>query len=234
MHLYVAPATPLGRGTPRYHAGISRGYARMRLHASRAAAEQVGSVARFGWHAPPGVKCHTCIVTVCARKGASVASIAAARVVSQSCDSRELCPGAVHRPAKNCQLLQTIANYCTCMWLQRRHWGAGRRAIMREYLVGMPGCVCSRRAPAEQAGSVARFGWHAPPGVKCHTCILTVCARKVASVARTAAARVVSQSCDCREQCPGTVHRPAKNCKLLQTIANYCTCMWLQRRCWGA
>ena len=146
-HLYVAPATPLGRGTPRYHAGLSRGYARMRLHASRAAAEQVGSVARLGWLASSGVRCHSCIVTVCARKGASVASTEAPRVVSQSCDCRERCHGTVHRPAKYCKLLQTIANYCTCMWLQRRHWGAGRRAILREYLVGMHRCVCGRRAP---------------------------------------------------------------------------------------
>jgi len=136
------------------HGYIPRGYihdnpwyARMRLHASRAAAEQAGSVACFGWRAPSGVRCHTCIVTVCARKVASVASTAAARVVSQSFDCRERCPGTVHRPAKYCKLLQTIANYCTCMWLQRRHWGAGRRAIMREHLVGMHGCVCMRRAP---------------------------------------------------------------------------------------
>ena len=49
----------------------------------------------------------------------------------------------------------------------------------------------------EQVGSVARFGWHAPPGVKCHTCILTVYAHKVAFVASTAGARVVPQSFDC-------------------------------------
>jgi len=85
--------------------------------------------------------CHMCILTVCARKVASVASIAAARVVSQSCDCRKQCPGKVHRPDKYFKLLQTIANYCTCKWPQRRHWGARRRAIMREYLVGMHGCV---------------------------------------------------------------------------------------------
>jgi len=147
LHLHVAPATPLGRGTPRYYAEISRGYARMRLYASRAAVEQVGSVARFGWHAPPGVKCHTCILTVYAHKVASVASTAVARVISQCFVCRERCPGTVHRPAKFCTVLQTIANYCTCMWLQRRHWGAGRRAIMRQYLLGMHGCICTRRAP---------------------------------------------------------------------------------------
>ena len=147
LHLYVAPATPLGRGTPRYRAGISRGYARMRLQASRTAAKHAGSVARKGWHGPPGVKCHTCILTVYARRVASVASTAAARVVSQSFDCRELCPGTVHRFAKYCKPLQTIANYCTCMWLQRRHWVVGRHAIMQEYLVGMHGCVCMRRAP---------------------------------------------------------------------------------------
>jgi len=120
LHLHVAPATPLGRRTPRYLAEISRGYPRMRVQASRAAAEQVGSVARFGWHAPPGVKCHTCVLTVYAHKVAPVASTAAARVVSQSFDCRERRPGTVHRSAKFCKLLQTIANYCTCMW---RIWG---------------------------------------------------------------------------------------------------------------
>ena len=54
-------------------------------------------------------------------------------------------PGEVHSHPKYCKLLQTIANYCTCMWLQRRYRGSGRRAIMREYLVGMHGCVCRRR-----------------------------------------------------------------------------------------
>jgi len=34
LHLYVAPATLPGLRTPRYHAGISRRYARMRVQAS--------------------------------------------------------------------------------------------------------------------------------------------------------------------------------------------------------
>jgi len=37
LHLFVDPATPPGLWTPRYHAEISVGYARMRLQSSSAA-----------------------------------------------------------------------------------------------------------------------------------------------------------------------------------------------------
>jgi len=42
LHLFVAPATPPGLWTPRYHAGKSVGYARMRLQPSSAALEHAG------------------------------------------------------------------------------------------------------------------------------------------------------------------------------------------------
>jgi len=99
---------------------------------------------------------------------------------------------------------------------------------MREYLVGMHGCIRRRRGPRRSKlvpspFPVAPPGWHAPPRAKCHTYILTSNAREVASAVSSATAMVASHGIDRREGCLGTVHSHPKYCKLLQTIANYST-----------
>jgi len=113
LHLYVAPATPPGLRTPRYHAGISRGYARMHPQASWAAAEQVGSIALPSgtpWMARPteGKMSYVHPDIQCPR--------------GRFCGEQRDCDGrlARHRPAGGVswygaqppQVLQTITNYC--------------------------------------------------------------------------------------------------------------------------
>ena len=187
-------------------------------------------VARRGWLAPLAAECHTYILTVNGHKAGSVACNAAARGPSHGTEDWGRWPGAVRRHPKYGKLLQTIANYCTCLWTQRRRRSSGRRAIMREYLLGMHGCACSRRAPrcsklVQSLTPVTRRGWHAPLAAKCHTYILTVNGHKASSVACNAAARGPSLGTDHWGRWPGAVHRRPKYCKLLRTIANYCTCL---------
>jgi len=197
----------------------------------------LSALARHGCHAPPAAECHTYMQGVRGANAGSVACRTAARVLAHGTGGRGMGPASGQCHPNYYQLSQTIANYRSCL---RFHWlprGPARRAIGREYLLGMQKYVCSRGVPRRSTlvlslSALARHGCHAPPAAECHTYMQGVRGVDAGSVACRAAARVLAHGTGGRGRWPASGQCHPNYYQLSQTIANYRSCLrfhWLPR-----
>jgi len=197
----------------------------------------LSALARHGCYAPPAAECHTYMQGVRGVDAGSVACRAAARVLAHGTGGQGRWPALGQCHPNYLQLSQTISNHRSCLRLQWLPRGPARRAITREYLLGMQQYVRSRGVPRGSTlvlslSALARHGCHAPPAAECHTYMQGVRGVDAGSVACRAAARVLAHGTCGRERWPASGHCHPNFDQLSQTIANYRRCLrfhWLPR-----